>query len=306
MGSTRIHRILEEVGSIAFPGVFDTLSAKLAHRAGFPMAFVSGYSVSATAIGEPDMGLLTQTEMIDRARGIGLILPIPVVFGADKERYAPAERFGVGSGEPLPRPSRGTAALSSLLRRGDSTMTDDQITELLFVREEPVRADLAMVFGAANEEDLARRTRQGVRLYREGYVPRLLVTGGGILALARPEAVRMADLSRRLGVPDADLLVESRSNTTVANARYSLDLLRERGLLEGLATVLLVSSEWHMRRVLLTVRATFPGGIRLVCCPTTEGCTRENWTASEACRREVIRESELLTAFHGPIARLKP
>jgi hypothetical protein len=49
-GSTRIHRILEEVGSIAFPGVFDTLSAKLAHRAGFPMAFVSGYSVSATAI----------------------------------------------------------------------------------------------------------------------------------------------------------------------------------------------------------------------------------------------------------------
>ena len=31
-GSTRIHRILEEVGSIAFPGVFDTLSAKLAHR----------------------------------------------------------------------------------------------------------------------------------------------------------------------------------------------------------------------------------------------------------------------------------
>ena len=52
MGTTRIHRILEEVGSIAFPGVFDTLSAKLAHRAGFPMAFVSGYSVAATAIGD--------------------------------------------------------------------------------------------------------------------------------------------------------------------------------------------------------------------------------------------------------------
>jgi hypothetical protein len=34
-GGTRIHRILEEVGSIAFPGVFDTLSAKLAQHAGF-------------------------------------------------------------------------------------------------------------------------------------------------------------------------------------------------------------------------------------------------------------------------------
>jgi 2-methylisocitrate lyase-like PEP mutase family enzyme len=83
MGSTRIHRILAEVGSIAFPGVFDTLSAKLAHRAGFPMAFVSGYSVSATAIGEPDMGLLTQTELIDRARRIGLSVPIPIIVDAD-------------------------------------------------------------------------------------------------------------------------------------------------------------------------------------------------------------------------------
>src|SRR5947209_3881270 len=64
MGSTRIHRILAEVGAIAFPGVFDCLSARLAHRAGFPMAFVSDYSVAATAIGEPDMGQLTLTEMI--------------------------------------------------------------------------------------------------------------------------------------------------------------------------------------------------------------------------------------------------
>jgi hypothetical protein len=176
-------------------------------------------------------------------------------------------------------------------------MTDDQITGLLFVREEPVRADLAMVFDAANEEDLARRSRRGVELYRRGYAPRLLVTGGGVLALTRPEAARMADLARQLGVPEADLLVEAGSNNTFANAHYSLDLLRERGLLEGLATVLLVSSEWHMRRVLLTVQATFPQGIRLVCCPTPEGCTRETWTASEGCRREVIQELELLSNY---------
>ena len=83
MGGTRIHRILAEVGSIAFPGVFDTLSAKLAHRAGFPMAFVSGYSVAATAIGEPDLGLLTQTELIDRARRICMSVSIPVIVDAD-------------------------------------------------------------------------------------------------------------------------------------------------------------------------------------------------------------------------------
>jgi hypothetical protein len=180
--------------------------------------------------------------------------------------------------------------------RGDP-MTDDEITELLFVREDPVPADLAMVFGAANEEDLARRTRHGVRLYREGSVPRLLVAGGGVLAALRPEAARMADLARRLGVPEPDLLIEARSNTTFANARYSLDLLRQRGLLEGLATMLLVSSEWHMQRVLLTVGVTFPRGIRFVCCPTPEGCIRENWTASEGCRGEVMQELELLSSY---------
>lgn len=176
-------------------------------------------------------------------------------------------------------------------------MRDDEITELLFVREEPVRADLAMVFGAADGEDLARRTRRGVELYRGGYVPRLLVSGGGVLALTWPEAARMADLDRRLGVPEADLLVEARSNSTFANARYSLDLLGVRGLLEGLAMVLLVSSEWHMRRVLLTVQATFPQGIRFVCCPTPEGCTRETWAALAECREEVFQELELLLGF---------
>jgi uncharacterized SAM-binding protein YcdF (DUF218 family) len=178
-------------------------------------------------------------------------------------------------------------------------MTDDKITDLLFVREDPVPADLAMVFGAANAEDLARRTRHGVRLYREGHVPKLLVTGGGTLARARPEAVRMHELALALGVPAANLLVESRSNNTFANARYSLELLRECGLLQRLRAVLLVSSEWHMRRVLLTVRTVFPPGVRLVCCPTPEGCTRENWTAAAGCRDEVLRELSVLQAFQG-------
>src|SRR3972149_2325721 len=83
MVTTRIRRILDEVGSIAFPGVFDTLSARIAERVGFPMAFVSGYSVAATAIGEPDMGLLTQTEMIERARQICASVAIPIIVDAD-------------------------------------------------------------------------------------------------------------------------------------------------------------------------------------------------------------------------------
>lgn len=81
--TTRVQRILDEVGAIAFPGVFDTLSALIAQRVGYPMGFVSGYSVAATSIGEPDLGLLTQTEMIERARRICTSVSIPIIVDAD-------------------------------------------------------------------------------------------------------------------------------------------------------------------------------------------------------------------------------
>jgi 2,3-dimethylmalate lyase len=80
---TRVQTILDRHGAVVFPGVYDTLSAKLAERAGFPMAFISGYSVSATAIGEPDLGLLTQTEIVERARRVCKSVSIPIIVDAD-------------------------------------------------------------------------------------------------------------------------------------------------------------------------------------------------------------------------------
>ena len=81
--STRIASILDRSDNLVFPGVYDTLSAKLAERAGFELAFVSGYAVSATCIGEPDVGLLTQSEVIDRARRICGSVDIPILVDAD-------------------------------------------------------------------------------------------------------------------------------------------------------------------------------------------------------------------------------
>jgi 2-methylisocitrate lyase-like PEP mutase family enzyme len=40
--------------TILMPGVYDELSARIANQAGFEIIFISGYSLSATALGEPD------------------------------------------------------------------------------------------------------------------------------------------------------------------------------------------------------------------------------------------------------------
>ena len=83
MNTTRIQKILQESGTLTFAGVYDALSAKIAQQVGFPMAFISGYSVAATLLGEPDLGLLTQTEMIERTRRICMSVDIPVIVDAD-------------------------------------------------------------------------------------------------------------------------------------------------------------------------------------------------------------------------------
>ena len=83
MDNTRVGQILEANGTVALPGVYDTLSARICERVGFPLTFISGYSVAATAIGEPDLGLLTQTEITDRARCICMSVGIPVLVDAD-------------------------------------------------------------------------------------------------------------------------------------------------------------------------------------------------------------------------------
>lgn len=65
------------------PGVYDALSSRLAARAGFEVLFVSGYSVSATALGVPDFGYLTQTEVAAAARRVCGATDRPVIVDAD-------------------------------------------------------------------------------------------------------------------------------------------------------------------------------------------------------------------------------
>jgi 2-methylisocitrate lyase-like PEP mutase family enzyme len=78
-----VRRHLTEKGQLVMPGVFDALSAKIASRAGFEVIFITGYSLSATLLGEPDFGLLTQTEVVEAAERICSVTHTPVIVDAD-------------------------------------------------------------------------------------------------------------------------------------------------------------------------------------------------------------------------------
>jgi 2,3-dimethylmalate lyase len=69
--------------TVVMPGVFDALIARIADRIGFEVVFISGYSVSAVRLGEPDFGFITQTEMVDAARAVCRVSSAPVIVDAD-------------------------------------------------------------------------------------------------------------------------------------------------------------------------------------------------------------------------------
>jgi len=70
-------------GQLIMPGVYDALSAKIATRSGFEVIFITGYSLSATLLGEPDFGVLTQTEVVSAAQRVCSVVDTPVIVDAD-------------------------------------------------------------------------------------------------------------------------------------------------------------------------------------------------------------------------------
>jgi uncharacterized SAM-binding protein YcdF (DUF218 family) len=103
--------------------------------------------------------------------------------------------------------------------------------------------------GGEPSKALSRRTLAGVELWREGYAPRLVLTGG-IGDNGPAEAEVAAELARKNGVPAAALVIENRSHTTEENARFTR-------LLIGDASVLVVTDAYHVLRSELIYRREF-------------------------------------------------
>jgi methylisocitrate lyase len=80
---SEIHPLIEAGRLVVVPGVYDALSAKIAERAGFPVVVLTGYGLSASHLGEPDFGLLTQSEVLDAARRVISAVGIAVVVDGD-------------------------------------------------------------------------------------------------------------------------------------------------------------------------------------------------------------------------------
>lgn len=101
--------------------------------------------------------------------------------------------------------------------------------------------------------DTGARTDTAVALWKQGYAPLLIFSGGS----SDPQSVASAELMKRsavaAGVPENAIAVEGASATTEENAERVAELMKTRGL----ASAILVTSPYHQRRAAMLFEREF-------------------------------------------------
>ncbi len=143
----------------------------------------------------------------------------------------------------------GAAVLVGLLLAAFSPLSN-LVAALVAVAPDPGPADAIVVLGGGAEwpngelsSTALQRTIRGIRLYRDGLAPLLVLSGGQGRLRPSPATLRSA-LALACGVPAQAIVTDERATTTQEEAGRVASLLRSRGA----RSILLVTDPYHMVR----------------------------------------------------------
>ncbi len=126
------------------------------------------------------------------------------------------------------------------------------ILMLAGLREDARPADVGVVFGNKVEPwgepspSLASRLDKTVNLYRRGFFPSVIVSGG-LGKEGWDEAQVMADYLAARGVPRSAILIDHQGNNTYLTTLHTAQMAKEHGF----ASFLLISHFYHLPRARL-------------------------------------------------------
>lgn len=167
----------------------------------------------------------------------------------------------------------------------------DQISDFIFVEDEPQKADVIFVPGNGYPQ-MAERAAE---LYREGYAQYVLPSGrfstvtgvfSGVLAEKErypgeflTEWEFLETVLVKNGVPKEAILREDYATFTYENAIYSRQVTDKAGICVKKA--ILCCKTYHTRRSLMYYQLLYPETEFRVCPSCADGITRENWKETE-------------------------
>lgn len=123
----------------------------------------------------------------------------------------------------------------------------------------------AIVVVSGGDNDL--RINKGVQLYKEAWAPVLIFSGAAASGeISNAEAMKNIAITR--GVPDEAILVEEKSKTTLENARFTAETIKEKGY----KSIILVTSPYHQRRTYELFKKELPD-VKIL----NQSALDENW-----------------------------
>lgn len=103
------------------------------------------------------------------------------------------------------------------------------------------------VIVAVSGGDTVARTMEAIKLYKNGWAPRVVFSGAAEDENSPSNAAVMHGIAVASGVPDSAILIDEKGRTTKQNAEETADLLRA----ENMSSMILVTSAYHQRRASL-------------------------------------------------------
>ncbi len=79
----KMRSLLKEKDYLVTPAIVNAMQAMIVEKVGFDFVYTGGYGASLALLGLPDVGLMTETEMVTHARYVANAVNIPVLMDAD-------------------------------------------------------------------------------------------------------------------------------------------------------------------------------------------------------------------------------
>jgi uncharacterized SAM-binding protein YcdF (DUF218 family) len=178
-----------------------------------------------------------------------------------------------------------------------------KITDYIFLRSDPQKADLALVLGTRHQEAINKI----FELYSNGLVSKILVSGGINRVTGENEALEMSNKLIGLGVKKDDLILENKSTNSLENILFSKQVIDEKIGFNKIKKIIAVVKHYHSRRALMTLKKHFPKAVKLM--PVTYevyGFTIDNWFKNKVGKEKVLSEWNKIPKYlaKGDIAEL--
>jgi len=100
---------------------------------------------------------------------------------------------------------------------------------------------------AVSGGDTVARTREAIKLYQNGWAPKLIFSGAAQDKSGPSNAEAMRREARLAGIPDTNIIIEEYGETTKQNAENTQSIFDRNGI----KSVILVTSGYHQRRASL-------------------------------------------------------